>query len=130
MGDQVSLTLPLPVRMLEANPRVESALGQVAVARGPIIYCLEEADLPKGVAIAEVRLPRDARFTSRHDPDLLGGITVIETTARACKVTSWNGDLYRDLDRTELTAVPISLIPYFAWHNRGDHEMTVWLPPA
>ena len=48
-GDTVTLTLPLDVQMLEANPLVAQAKGQAAVQRGPLVYCLESADLPEGL---------------------------------------------------------------------------------
>src|SRR5205807_431233 len=50
-GDVVELHLPMPVRILEANPYVEETRNQVAVMRGPIVYCLESTDLPEGVGI-------------------------------------------------------------------------------
>ena len=46
-------------RLLEAHPLVEEARNQVAVMRGPLVYCLESTDLPKGVGVPDVALPRD-----------------------------------------------------------------------
>ena len=77
-GDVVELTLPMPVRLIEANPYVEEARNHVAVMRGPIVYCLETVDLPKGVRIMDVLLRRDAGFTARKISDLLDGLVVIE----------------------------------------------------
>jgi DUF1680 family protein len=42
---------------------------------------------------------------------------------------SWEGRLYRPLSSSvSLEEVEISLIPYFAWGNRGTSEMSVWMP--
>ena len=49
----------MPPRLMEANPLVEEDLNQVAVQRGPIVYCLESPDLPRGVKISDVLIPLD-----------------------------------------------------------------------
>ena len=55
--DVVELDLPMPVRLVEANPLVEESRNHVAVVRGPIVYCLEAADLPKDMRVSDVHLP-------------------------------------------------------------------------
>ena len=76
-GDRVELALPMPVVLLESHPLVEENRNQVAVMRGPLVYCLEAADLPAGTVIENVRLPREAKWKVRHEPALLHGITVL-----------------------------------------------------
>jgi hypothetical protein len=127
-GDTVELSLPMPVRLLEANPLVEETRNQIAIQRGPIVYCLESPDLPQGVRVQEVAIPAEARFASHFDADLLGGVTVLETTAFARPSVDWAGRLYRPLKQMLEKEIPIRLIPYFAWSNRGPSEMSVWLP--
>jgi DUF1680 family protein len=125
-GDVVELELPLEVALWDAHPRVEEARNRVAIMRGPIVYCLESADLPEGVNIDDVRLPRDAKWTTNHAPGLLGGVTVLETTAHVRSGGPWTG-LYRRLPKQPPRNVPLRLVPYYAWNNRGPGEMTVWL---
>lgn len=60
-GDTLMLTLPMPVRWVYGNPLVRHQAGQVALQRGPLVYCLEQAD--NGEALHNLLLPRDARFT-------------------------------------------------------------------
>lgn len=127
-GDVVELDLPMPARLIEANPLVEENRNQVAVQRGPIVYCLESPDLPPGVGVEDVAIPADAKLTPRFDPDLLGGVTVIETEALAAPVGDWEGKLYRPVDQPEARKIPVRFIPYFAWSNRGQSEMSVWIP--
>ncbi len=129
-GDRITLELPLRPRLMLAHPEVEEAHNQIAVMYGPTVYCLEAADLPAGVRVHEVHLPRDIVLTPRHDPALLGGVTVLE--GLACRRTNpdWTGKLYAELPAEADEPLPIRLIPYYAWLNRGKHEMRVWLPLA
>ena len=127
-GDTVELSLPLDVRVLEANPKAQSLRNQVAVMRGPVVYCLESPDLPEGVRLDEVRVPRGIRLAPRHDKGLLGGVTVLEGQAVRARAGDWQGKLYRTVRAEASERIPITLIPYFAWANRGESHMTVWLP--
>lgn len=127
-GDSVELNLPMPPRLIEANPLVEENRNQVAVERGPIVYCLESPDLPAGVRVGDVSIAADVRLNAKFDPQLLGGVTVIETTGVAHTSADWSKQLYRPLKRDAGRQIPLRLIPYFAWSNRGPSEMSVWLP--
>ena len=127
-GDRIELSLPMTARLLEAHPLVEEARNQVAVKRGPIVYCLESTDLPKGVDIAEVVLSPTVKFRSHFERDLLGGVTVLQGQARHLEGGDWGKALYREVSGTKSKPVDIRLIPYYAWANRGDSEMTVWMP--
>ncbi len=127
-GDVLELVLPLEVRLLQGNPRIEHTRNQVAVARGPLLYCAESHDLPPDVTLSDVFLAADTTFTPRHLPDLLGGVTVLEGEADVIREPDWGGQLYRPLVRRQPERRPIRLIPYFAWANRGIGEMSVWLP--
>ena len=129
-GDVVDLDLPMPVRLMEANPLVEETLNQLAVQRGPVVYCLESTDLPAGVRVSEVRIPADLQLAARYDGRLLGGIVVLEGQAVAESGASWQGKLYREVQPAALKPVPVKLIPYSVWQNRGPSEMSVWLPRA
>jgi DUF1680 family protein len=127
-GDVVELTLPMRAVLLQAHPLVEEARNHVAVKRGPVVYCLESIDLPKGVAVLDVSVPRTAAFRPRFDRDLLGGVTVLEGEGRAAVEPAWGNELYRELPPGASRAVALKLIPYYARGNRGRSEMTVWLP--
>jgi DUF1680 family protein len=129
-GDVVDLDLPMPVRLMEANPLVEETLNQLAVQRGPVVYCLESTDLPAGVRVSDVRIPADLQLAARYDGRLLGGIVVLEGQAEAGSGENWQGKLYREVQPAALKPVPVKLIPYSVWQNRGPSEMSVWLPRA
>ncbi|MCX6906300.1 MAG: glycoside hydrolase family 127 protein, partial [Verrucomicrobia bacterium] len=127
-GDVVELQLPMPAVLMESNPLVEETRNQVAVMRGPLVYCLEDKDLPPGTAIQSVRIQRDAKWTARHESNLLHGVTVLETQARVVSQTKASTALYRRVPTVKADAILLRLIPYYAWCNRGASEMTVWLP--
>ncbi len=122
-GDRVELDLPMPPRRIRANPLVRADAGKVAIARGPLIYCLEGAD--NGPLLSDVTLARDPKFSAAYEPELLGGVTAIRGDATR-SAGDWNGALYREAD---FSAVPVRIkaIPYYAWANRGENEMKVWL---
>jgi DUF1680 family protein len=127
-GDFVDLDLPMPTQLMEANPLVEETLNQVAVKRGPIVYCLESPDLPHGTRVLDVSIPVNIELAARYDQRLLGGIVVIEGKALSRSGKNWSGQLYREFHANAAKPVNLRLIPYFAWANRGPAEMTVWMP--
>lgn len=108
--DTVELDLPMPIRRVYAREEVEADRGRVALMRGPILYCLEEADNP-GASVLNLVLPKDADLVARRREDLLGGVTVL---------------LGRGLADGK-TPVAVTAVPYYAWQNRGVGEMTVWI---
>ncbi len=127
-GDTIDLELPMTTRLMEANPLVEEDLNQVAVQRGPMVYCLESMDLPHGIKMNDVSIPANIRLGARYDQRLLGGIAVLEGKALARSNGSWTGKLYRELELAKSQSVAVRFIPYFVWANRGPSEMSVWLP--
>jgi hypothetical protein len=100
-GDVVELNLPMPIRRVAADARVEADRGRVALQRGPIVYCLEECDNP-GLRAPDVSLSGGEKLTAKFEPDLLNGVETIQ------------GPNFK-------------AIPYYAWANRGPGAMAVWL---
>lgn len=129
-GDTIDLEFPMPVRRIEANPLVEETLNQVAFQRGPVIYCLESADLPPDTDISEIQVSSRSRIKARQVAGLLGGTVVLEGSAQRRPSPPWNGQLYREMKPTEAATIPVTLIPYALWANRGPGTMTVWIPKA
>ena len=129
-GDVIELDLPMPARLVEANPYVEEARNHVAVMRGPIVYCLESPDLPSHIRLMDVAIRRDLELRTTRDAQLLGGVSVVKCTGIAAPTGDWSGQLYRDVQLSPSPPRPIdlTLIPYYAWGNRGTSEMTVWIP--
>jgi DUF1680 family protein len=106
-GDQVHLSLPMPVRRVGSHPKITDNIGRVAVERGPLLFCAEEAD--NGGGMDDYHLPDDAQLTPTFQPDLLGGCLTL---------TANLGD------------ETLTLVPYHLWAHRGIGQMAVWLKRA
>jgi len=130
-GEVVELNFDFAPALWEANPLVEETLGQVAVKYGPLVYCLESNELPEGVRLANVRVNRGVAPKPLPAGMRIANTTVLalELPALAEQTSDWSAaELYREVRRAELKPITARLIPYYAWGNRGDTEMSVWLP--
>jgi hypothetical protein len=125
-GDKIELLLDMPSVLLESNPFVEETRNQVAVKRGPLVYCLESTDLPKE-NIFGVVIPSDIRLFPMPMKIDNGNVVALTGRARLMPQGNWKNNLYRVIDR-QAKPVNIKLIPYYAWANRGKSNMTVWMP--
>ena len=127
-GDVIELNLDMRPRLVEANPLVEEAKNQVAVMRGPIVYCLEGQDIQGDYRISDIALPADIQL--KEVPMTIEGhsFTALEGDAVVTNDKAWdNQTLYRELSKPASRKVRIRLIPYYAWDNRGIQDMSLWL---
>lgn len=127
-GDVVVLRLPMPVRVLRAHRLAEEATNQVAVRRGPVVYCLESADLPDGVVLEQAALRRGQELAPVEAEVDGARVVALETEIAVLPEQADDDALYDDLGDAELSTAKTRLVPYFAWGNRGAGEMSVWLP--
>jgi len=125
-GDKIELVLEMPVTLLESNPLVEATKNQVTVKRGPIVYCLESADLPQQ-NVFDVMIPASIQLQPVAMKIDIGNVMALTGEAKILQNTNWKNTLYKEVN-TKTTPVKIKLIPYYAWANRGDTDMTVWMP--
>ena len=100
-GDVIDLALDMPVEVVEADPRVKEDVGKRAVQRGPLVYCIEEAD--NQTDFDAITIQPEAPWEAAFDADLLSGVV---------KVTDGS----------------TTYIPYYAWDNREAGKMKVWIP--
>ena len=121
-GDEITLDFPMPVRMVEADPRVYADCGKVAILRGPLVYCLEECD--NGPSLGDIRIAAVPSFKAAYDSALLGGVTAI--TFRGSRREGKFESLYRDYEPARSTET-FKAVPYYAWNNRGEGELNVWI---
>ncbi|TDC83819.1 glycoside hydrolase family 127 protein [Micromonospora sp. KC606] len=132
-GDRVELVLAMPVRLVTAHPRVDAVRGTAAVTRGPVVYCLEHADMPDeldGFAFEDVELDSARPATVVHNRHSIAPVA-LHTPVRARDAA---GDApYQPLNAAAppatLTAT-VPAIPYFLWANRAPGPMRVWIPLA
>ena len=136
VGDIVEAEFAMPPFLVEADPRVDSVRGCVALQRGPIVYCLEEHDQEQGVNLLDVEIDPSAALTSHWQGDLLGGVMILEGSGSQLDPSDWpDTELYRPLvvgnkNRPSGRKVKLIAIPYYAWGNRGLKSMRVWIPYA
>lgn len=116
-GDQVTLTLPMPVRTNICHPSVEANQDRLCFTRGPFVLCAEGID-NSGASQRFFfdRLPNTLR-SRVIQTDLKYG-SFIQSSVSGKAVTDQGG----------AKRERILLTPYYAWNNRGTSSMTVWFP--
>lgn len=134
-GDKIRLLLPMPPRQVVGHPYVADTFGKVALMRGPLVYCFEQADYrdPEEAADIDVRdiiIPSDAGISALRKPDLLGGLIILAFVGLGADNAPWGKRLYQDAEvgaaQTDGT-YSMTAIPYYAWANREPGAMRVWL---
>ena len=113
-GDAITLTLDLPVRVTSPDPQVDASRGCVALERGPLVYCIETADLPDGLALEEVELDPAAKPVPIARPDLRPEVIGLVVPA----------------SQRGAGPVEVGAVPYLAWANRTVGAMRIWIPQA
>jgi len=112
-GDIVELDLPMNIRMVTANPKIQDDLGKVALMRGPLVYCLEEVDNKDYFAETDTVFLRSQSLNAEFRKDILNGVALIHGKATLGKSNR---------------EIAITAVPYYAWCNREQGQMKVWLP--
>lgn len=116
--ENIELELDMPVRIISANRRIHSDAGRIAVMRGPVVYCAEGID--NGADIKSIALPAESVFELAESEFLL---SILKTEAyRPFESDSLYYEAVDDYEK-----IPLTLIPYYAFANRGESEMQVWL---
>jgi DUF1680 family protein len=135
--DELVLDVEMPVHTVYADPQVTADLGKVALQRGPLVYCLEGVD--NDGALDELALPRSSTLETRFEPDLLGGVVTIRGDALRIIPEPFQGLVTSAGSNSELpqglyiTEPPVyshthfKAVPYFAWDNREEGDMAVWV---
>ena len=131
-GDRVVLELDVTPRLTAPNPRIDAVRGCLALERGPVVYCFEAGDLPAGADLADVALQPEPAPADNGPLAPLGGVPGVSVAGAVRDLAGWGQIEYvdvRELPR-DGAATPARLlaVPYFAWANRGDGGMRVWLP--
>ncbi len=130
-GDTVDFTMEFKPALWEANPLVEENVDQVAIKYGPLVYCIESNDLPKGVRLQDVALSLTdtGKFSFEREKIVNADVVALSMPAEALNREKWSADqLYREAANRAPRAITLKAVPYFAWGNRGDTEMSVWVP--
>ncbi|MEX9254074.1 glycoside hydrolase family 127 protein [Pseudenterobacter timonensis] len=129
-GDSLTLTLPMPVRRVYGNPYVRQQAGKVAIQRGPLVYCLEEAD--NGAALHNLQLPAQSAFRTFEGKGLFAHKILIQTEGYQNAASSAQPQPLWQYDSAPVVRQPktLTFIPWFCWANRGEGEMRIWVDEA
>lgn len=127
--DQVELSFPMEVRVFEADSRVREDIGKVAVMRGPVVYCLEEADNGTDLHLLSLDVHAEPEVRERE---------IAGTTVKGIALSGYRQDpvyiegkgLYRVVKEIKRNPVKLQFVPYYTWANRGENEMRVWVQRA
>ncbi|WP_258726002.1 glycoside hydrolase family 127 protein [Cellulomonas sp. NS3] len=141
---RIELDLAMPPVAVRAHPRVDAVRGCVALRRGPVVFCLEQADLPAGVALEDVRLAAGTRLdVGPPDPAIGAPVTIeadgVHVPAAAGMLAvvgagevpvGAGGPVGPDLRDPDAPLAPLRLraVPYQRWANRDEGAMRVWVP--
>ncbi len=124
-GDKIELNFEMPATLIESNPMVEETRNRVTVKRGPVVYCLESADLPNQ-NVFDVVIPSTIKLQPVPMKIADGNVMALTGQAKLLQNNNWKNSLYKEIN-TNTKPVTIKLIPYYAWANRGKTDMSVWL---
>jgi DUF1680 family protein len=132
-GDRVQLVKSMPVRVLRPHWRADAVRGCVAIQRGPLVYCLEEADVTDGSTLEDITIDDDQPLEPTYEvPTGLEGYAKVAIVASGRHFAGTADGLYnaQDADGSSSKAKNLTLIPYFARGNRPLAPMRVWVPLA
>lgn len=125
-GMEISMTCPMKVHVLQADTHVRENMGKVALTRGPITYCMEEKD--NGTNLHLYRLDKDRlqEIEVVENQELGHKLYMLKVPGKQ-QVEKVQGTLYKEYELPEEKTQVLTFVPYYAWNNRGEGEMTVWV---
>lgn len=129
--DSISLDFSMGVHMVTADERVCEDIGKVTFVRGPIVYCMEEADNGKNLHLYKADIDRIGTGCQNIAVEMTEELGHLMATLRVPGKrrlgTSSKNTLYREYMPAHYEDVMLRWIPYYAWCNRGEGEMRVWI---
>ena len=121
-GDIVEICFDMPVRKVFANQKVRADAGCVALMRGPVVYCFEGID--NGENIQALRLPKEMQAEAYLCKEgILQGNVLLKIDGYRMVSSE---ELYSE-ERPRKESTTLTAIPYYAWANRGESQMRVWM---
>ena len=134
-GEELRLHLDMTPRWTYPDRRVDAVRGSVAIKRGPLVYCFEQAD--QSARLDEVAIVAGAPLTE-HEVTLPGIGATIQVAAPgrhflpgpAAEAGSGTAPGQADSAEQSERSITLTAIPYFQWDNRGPGAMRVWIPVA
>lgn len=123
-SDTLQIEFPMEVQVIESDLRVRETVGKAAVQRGPVVYCLEEADNGKDLHL--LKMDENARFETEEKQIAAESVIALKAQGWRQRQKPQDGKLYFAHTETVYERTTLTWIPYYAWANRGEGEMQVW----
>ena len=116
VGDKVILDLPMTVRINKTINKVKENKNRVAITRGPLVYVAEGIDNYRPVQefYIEDMVDNNKIKIKKINSGILENVVSIIFPAKT-------------LDN-KIEEIFLKMIPYYAWNNRENSSMIVWIP--
>jgi len=108
-----------PYRVFPSS-KIPDLAGQVAICRGPIVYCAEGIDNKEEITGLFIK----KNIGSTKIEKLENGIVTLIVPGVRQETTE---DLYLE-EKPNLKDEDIIMRPYYSWANRGVTQMKIWFP--
>jgi DUF1680 family protein len=131
-GDRITARFDVKPQMIRANPLVREDAGRVAVQRGPLVYCIESPDQAVAASLFDMELTDlKESFGEQFKRGLLDGVMVLRHRGVIAEKPRQDEPLYEvvsQISRPATKPIELTFIPYYAWANRGNNAMEIWIP--
>ena len=116
VGDKVILDLPMTVRINKTINKVKENKNRVAITRGPLVYVAEGIDNYRPVQefYIEDMVDNNKIKIKKINTGILENVVSIIFPAKTLN--------------NKIEEIFLKMIPYYAWNNRENSSMIVWIP--
>lgn len=124
-NDKLKISFDAPARFIYANPLVRADSGKVAIAKGPLVYCLEEIDNKDN--LSSIFIDTSIAPVEKYDKELFGGTTVVTLQGKKVVNNNWDENQLYGTQKPTYEDITLKSVPYCYWGNRKPGEMIVWM---
>ncbi|MBQ3016071.1 MAG: glycoside hydrolase family 127 protein [Clostridia bacterium] len=117
----ISIDFKIAPMFISSNPNVRANVGRVALCYGPLVYCIEKAD--NGERLNRISVDIKDITNAVLEEDFHGFYSIKLQGYRL----SDRPLLYFAADDSADDILELKFIPYFAFANRGESDMQVWV---
>ncbi len=115
----------MKAEFVRGNPQIRADSGKAAVMKGPLVYCLEEAD--NGSNLSALYVDTRGGIQEIYDRDLLGGVIKLRCKGKKISGSEWKEEELYHSRPLRLQDTALQAVPYYCWGNREKGEMLVWM---
>lgn len=117
-SDTIFLDFKMEPRFVYANTQVLANAGKCALTYGPLVYCMEGCDNQDH--LRNIVVDTNGKLSCGYNEELKVPTIVADAYVRKC------GEALYSYNKGTLEKTKATFIPYYAFANRGVHQMQVW----